>query len=423
MLRRISIDQVELGMFIHRLEGNWFRHPFWKSRFLLLDDATLETLRGSSVRTVLIDTEKGVDVVEEPEVVVTEAAGVAGGVANPTPVMPPPQRAGAMRARAALSDEIVKAERLARQAGKAVNRLFLEARLGKRVAAGDIEPVVDEVYASIQRNIYAFHGVLRCQSDQLHLYRHALAVCALMVALARRMQLSAEETRQAGMVGLLMDMGLAHLTAEAGVADYRDLPDEIGEGHVLHGHVLLKAAGDIPPAVITGCLQHHERLDGSGYPHALRGEEIGSFGRMAAICDLYDNMVCGLSGHALVDPALAVERLRAMCDVLDQDMLSRFVEAVGVYPIGSFVRLRSGRLAMVVDEDLHDPGLPVVRVFAGPRDATGHLPQIRPELIALAHCYGEDAIDAIADLDTTDLPPVEHLREMLMAGARRSSGA
>jgi len=415
-LKRIRTDQAELGMFIHRLEGNWFRHPFWKARFVLDDPARLEALRESEVRSLLID------VVQGRDVEVRDAEGSGADRASPTP----PSRAAvggaavAGRRAATLSPEIARAERLARATGKAVNRMFIEAQLGKHIAASDVEPVVEEIYASIQRNIYAFNGLLQCQSDQLHLYRHALAVSALMVALGRRMGLSPAMTREAGMVGLMMDVDLAQIAAEAGVADYRDLPTEQAKAHVVQGLIRLRAAGDIPQGVLNGCQQHHERIDGSGYPQGLSGAAIGTLGRMAAVCDDYVRLVAGCDAPAL-DPAGALGQIRAQSGVYDAHVVERLVEAVGVYPIGSIVRLRSGRLAMVVDQDPADIALPVVRIFGATADGGGMTP-LRPATLALGQCYGEDAIEGIADPVAMRLPPLETLREALMAGAIRGSG-
>ncbi|WP_353227118.1 DUF3391 domain-containing protein [Novosphingobium sp.] len=419
MLKRIRTDQVELGMFIHRLEGNWFRHPFWKARFLLDDPARLAALHASAVEWVLIDAALGrIPDHARPSPAQTETIASAPPADRGAGAAPPGRRL------AELSPEIARADRLARQAGKAVNCLFLEARLGKHIAASDVEPVIEDIYASIQRNIYAFNGLLLCQNDQVHLYRHALAVSALMIALARAMRLSPDATREAGMVGLLMDIGLAQLSADAGLADCRDLPDDQAQGHVIHGLILLRAAGDIPLAVLNACLQHHERIDGSGYPHGLAGDAIGQYARMAALCDDYATLVTGSQDYAPRDPASAIARLQAGGAAYDGALVERLTEAVGVYPIGSFVRLRSGRLAMVVDQDDGDSALPVVRIFAmlshDPTAGPAMTP-LRPTTLALGHCYGEDRIDGIVDPASLGLPPLESLRGDLMAGAIRSA--
>ncbi|KUR79892.1 HD-GYP domain-containing protein [Novosphingobium sp. Fuku2-ISO-50] len=415
MLKRIRADQVELGMFIHRLEGNWFRHPFWKAHFVLDDPVRLDSLRASGVRAVLIDVTRGRDVAE-PEVVDPSnlaplrapVGGAQGGAAPPG------------RRTATLSPEIARAERLARATGKAVNRMFIEAQLGKHVAASDVEPVIEDIYASIQRNIYAFNGLLQCQSDQVHLYRQALAVSALMVALGRRMGLPPAKIREAGMAGLMMDMGLAQMATEAGAADYRDLCVTHAKGHVVDGVIRLRAAGDIPDGVLLACQQHHERLDGSGYPQGLSGADIGMPARMAAVCDDYVRLVTGVDAPAL-DPANALAHIRAQVGIYDDAVTARLIETVGVYPIGSFVHLRSGRLAMVVDQDDADFALPIVRIFAATEPRVGGVIPTRPTTLALGQCYGEDAIAGLVDPAGLRLPPLESLRGDLLAGAIRSS--
>lgn len=398
-------------MYIHRLEGNWFRHPFWQSRFVLDDVARLTALHDSTVEWVLIDLDLGLDVAQTRPV-----QAVA-----PRPAAAPRNRGWAQAGRRAeeLSDEIIRAERLTHHAGKAVSRLFLEARLGKRIAASDIVPVVDEVYASVQRNIYAFNGLLRCQSDQAHLYRHALAVCALMVALARRLRLPPDLTREAGMVGLLMDTALAQLSAESGVADYRDLPDDVARGHVLMAMTLLRAAGDVPPGVLSACMHHHERMDGSGYPRGLAGDAIDLLARMVAVCDDYDQLVLGSSEVSPLDPVEALGVIGSRSGVYDPVMVGALADALGVYPIGSLVTLRSGRLAMVVDQDTGDSALPVVRIF-GMAGAKGLIRQ-RPVTLPLGQCFGEDAIVGVADPVALRLPPIDALRADLMIGAIRAS--
>jgi len=416
-LKRIRTDQVELGMFIQRLEGNWFRHPFWKAQFVLDDPVRLETLRESGVRSLWIDIARGLDCHE----IHADAASHGHLSGDPRARITTRGASPAGRRAASLSPEIVRAERLARATGKVVNRLFLEAQLGKHIAASDIAPVVDEIYVSIQRNIYAFNGLLQCQCYQVHLYRQALAISALMVALGRTMGLSPAMAREAGMVGLMMDVGFAQLSVEGGVTDYRDLPAEFAKHHVVHGLIQLRAAGDIPATVLTGCQHHHERLDGSGYPQGLAGTSIGMLGRMAAICVEYVGLVTGTHDGDMRDPANALCHMATLTAAYDAQIMQRLVEAVGVYPIGSFVRLRSGRLAMVVDQDGADNALPVVRIF-GTIGENGAMAEGRQFTLALGHCHGEDAIAGIADPVSLALPSLNLLRHRLMAGAIRNSG-
>lgn len=416
MLKRIKTDEVQLGMFIHKLEGNWFSHPFWKRRFLLEDQAMLDQLRESDVSGLVIDTERGRDAGESPRPAGEIISGPrnAGQPQPRTQFAPVPQRPGFARSPASMpiAREFGRAKRAAGEAMRVLSKTFIEVRLGKTIRAHDVEPVLDAVYASIQRNLYAFNGLLRCQNDNEPIYRHSLAVSALMIALAKHMKFSPVDIRDAGMAGLLMDIGVGQLTVDLAAVggDYTLLRPDLREQHVVLGYTFLKAAGDIPEQVLRVILHHHERLDGSGYPQGLSGLAIDPLSRMAAICDAYDTMI---AGPERLDPAEAIVSLQEQPDLFDAAILARFVETVGVYPIGSFVRLRSQRLAMVVDEDPSDTAHPIVKTFWS-------LPlgkRLKGETIALAHCYGEDAIEGVADLAGLDLPPVGPLREALLNAA------
>lgn len=419
MLKRISTHEVELGMFIHKLEGNWFSHPFWKRRFLLDDAGMLERLRESNVDGVVIDTSKGKSVavapVAQPEIISgPRHAGMPLPHRPPRRIAPVPQKNGFARVPAPMhmAREFGRAKRAAGDALRVVSKAFIEVRLGKAISTKDVEPVLDAVYASVQRNLYAFSGLLRCQTDNEPVYRHSLAVSALMIALARHMKFSPLDIRDAGMAGLLMDIGVAQLPVDLATVggDYTLLRPDLREQHVILGYTFLKAAGDIPDPVLRVILEHHERLDGSGYPQGLSGAAICAMSRMAAICDTYDTLI---SGADQLDPADAIRKLREAPEKFDPAILERFVETVGVYPIGSFIRLRSARLAMVVDEDPADTALPVVRTFWSLPLAK----RIKGETIALAHCYGEDAIEGIADLSGLELPEIGALRESLLSAA------
>ena len=423
MLRRIDVSEVELGMFIQRLEGNWFSHPFWRRRFILSDPGDIEALRRSEVPGVIIDESRGksLRVIEEtspPAPLMPPAAQLSRTVPRPPTLGSRRPRTGT-QPKFGLAREFGAARAVADRSRQRISQAFLQARLGKGVAVGDVEPVVEEIYASLQRNVHALSGLLRCQRDTEETYRHALSVCALMIALARRLRLSAQETHEAGMAGLLMDVGVARLPESLDTVDgdYRALRQQLLDHHILFGHDMLCVAGDIPDSVLMACRNHHERLDGSGYPAALRGGEIDRLSRMAAICDDFDYLVSGGFNRPPVNPASAIELLVADGPKYDPDILRAFIESVGVYPIGTFVRLRSGRVAMVVDIDPDDQARPVVRTF---HSITANKP-VRSENIRLAQCWGEDAVESIADLSQLPIYDLGKLQEKLLSEACKAA--
>ncbi|MEJ2456717.1 MAG: HD domain-containing phosphohydrolase [Novosphingobium sp.] len=313
--------------------------------------------------------------------------------------------------------EFGNARRVAGQARKVISKVFIEARLGKAPRVAEVTPVVEDIYASIERNPYAFSGLMRCKSEMEAIYQHMLSVSALMVSLARQLGLSPQETRTAGMAGLLLDVGVSRLdidpTTLAG--GLKDIDADLWHRHCYVGRDLLAAAEDVPEEVLQSVVRHHELMDGTGFPQALTGQDIDLISRMAAICDRYDLLVSGAATGDAMDPAEAMRLMMGREGAFDGEILIRFQEALGLYPVGSFVRLRSDRIAIVIDQDPSEPTLPTVRAFFS--IATGK--HVKAKVIELANCFGEDAIAGIANLSELGLPPAEELREQLLtAGAR-----
>ena len=424
MLKRIKLSDVELGMFIHKLEGSWFKHPFWKSRFLLEDAGMLADLQASDIPGVVIDISKGHDVRPLP-------------VRRAAPDAPPPARSAVhalqRRARSAAAPDpqtdlrSTAPQTTAREFGRAgvvagkgrrvVSRIFLESRLGKAIRTDQVEPVIEDIFSSIQRNPHAFNGLMRCKRDNEYVYRHALAVSALMISLARHMKLAPRTIREAGMAGLLMDVGIGHLPVDLGDygGDFRNLPREMLVRHVELGHAFLEAGGDMPQSVLEVCLQHHETIDGTGYPLGLKGEQISLLSRMAAICDTYDAMVSDTAQGLGVNPATAIGQMTGMPGWFDPAIMQHFIEAMGVYPIGSVVRLRSGLLAMVIDQNPSDYARPCVRAFYS--IAQERLVPARD--INLAECWGEEEIVGAEDPASFGVGDFAPMREKLFAGAAK----
>jgi HD-GYP domain-containing protein (c-di-GMP phosphodiesterase class II) len=184
MLKKISVDQVRLGMHLHALEGAWIDHPFWKTRFVITDAADLRKLRDSSVREVWIDAGKGLDVAQ-PEAALPRPVAPA---APPDAPAPAPSRAAAARppATASMADELHQAAAICNRGKQAVQSMFREARLGKAVDAEGCLPLVEEISSSVMRNPGALVSLARLKSRDDYSYMHSVAVCALMVALCRR---------------------------------------------------------------------------------------------------------------------------------------------------------------------------------------------------------------------------------------------
>ncbi|MDP5102561.1 MAG: DUF3391 domain-containing protein [Erythrobacter sp.] len=413
MLKRIAISDLELGMFVHKMEGSWFSHPFWKAKFLVDDTDKLATLRDSALDGVVIDVSKGKDV---------------GGSRMPSPIPASARTAPAQRprmrsvtARSAVQQaslepvsvevEMHAAKAIAAKAQKSLANTFIAARLGKSLNIKTVEPVVTDIMNSIRRNQQAFGGLMRCKLKNEVIYQHALAVSALMVSLARQMKLSDTETREAGLAGLMLDIGANYLPPNLDVPnhDFRQVDPAIWQQHVILGHRALQNDDTMPQAVLAACLEHHERIDGSGFPNGLGKGEISTIGRMAAICDTFDFLLTRTNSTAALDPAIAVQKMRAMEGAFDEEILRSFIESVGLYPVGAFVELASGKIAMVIDEDPRDKSKPIVQAFYSRTTKE----RIVPHRIVLSQPENNDDITGIADLGELDLPEEGQLRELV----------
>lgn len=417
-------------MFVHKFEGGWLDHPFWKAKFLIENPAKLAAIRESRVRTVVIDTARSrTPIGRRP----AEPAAPRSGTPNAAPGRASAaSRINTIKKRTAaqavppgpvsMAQELDAAQNIARQAHERLGKTFIAARLGRALDVRKVEPVVTDILASVRRNPQAFAGLMRCKLKNEQVFRHALSVSALMVALADKMKLPIAEIRNCGLAGLLLDIGVNHLphNGEPAGGDYRNLDERIWRQHVVLGHRALENDGALPPLVLDACRYHHERMDGSGFPEGCKGEDIPQIARMAAICDSFDFHLIGSAQAQALDPAAAIAAMQAETGAYDPEILRLFIETVGLYPVGAFVALASGKLAMVIDEDPKDPLRPVVQVFYS--HETGE--RTVPHRIALAKARDNDWITGIADLAGLDLPDPAQLRDLMFFSAcQKKAGA
>ncbi|MDT8992248.1 HD-GYP domain-containing protein [Curvibacter sp. APW13] len=374
MLKKISVQQLTVGMHLKEFCGSWMEHPFWRTGFVITDPKDIQSILASSIKEVWIDCSKGLDV-PSGEKAVSEAESDAQVEEELNSV------ASAAREIAPVStaEEIERAAKICLQSKRAVISMFEEARMGKTVDTGGAKKLVEEITDSVSRNPGALISLARLKSADDYTYMHSVAVCAMMVALAKQLGLDEEQTRSAGMAGLMHDLGKAQMPMDV-LNKPGKLTDEefaIIKTHPEEGYKLLQAGVDVDPIIMDVCLHHHEKTDGSGYPKGLKDAEISLFAKMGAVCDVYDAITSNRPYKAGWDPA---ESLRKMAEWanghFDTKIFQAFVKSLGIYPIGSLVRLQSGRLGVVMEQTAKSLTTPRVKVFFSTKSNMRILPEV-----------------------------------------------
>lgn len=387
MLKTIPTHQVVIGMHIHALKGAWVDHPFWKTRFVLDDIQDLKKLQSSIVKEVVIDTAKGLDVPEVPAVAVEQDARADTQTVSANTQQ---ESASAKIEKTSIQQELQEASRIIKESKRAVASMFKDARLGKVVNAEAVMPLVEEISNSIKRNEGALISLVRLKTQDDYTYMHSVAVCALMTALAKELGLGDAEVRQAGLAGLMHDIGKAAIPL-----DILNKPGALTDSefnmvklHPEKGHALLLEANIDDPVTLDVCLHHHEKIDGTGYPKRLNGDQISIFAKMGAVCDVYDAVTSNRPYKSGWEPGVSLQRMAQWKNHFDQTVFKAFVKSVGIYPVGSVVLLKSGRLAVVVDQSPKSLLQPVVKVFFSTKSKA----RIQVELIDLSKPSAMDEI-------------------------------
>lgn len=382
MLKRVSVQELTVGMFIHSFEGSWIDHSLWRTRFLIQDAPALDKVRASGAGYCHIDTSKGQDL--SPPRLQTALPDER----QPREAPSPPHRARAV----SIAEELAHAAQLRHRSARILRGVFSEARLGRAVDVSACGSLVHEILDSVDRHPHALLSLARLKVGDEYTYLHSVAVCALMVALGRELGLGDEACREAGLAGMMHDVGKAAMPQEILNKPGKLSPQEfeIIKSHPRRGLEMLVQCGDVGEAVQDVCLHHHERIDGSGYPDGLAAQQISLYARMGAVCDVYDALSSDRPYKKGWDPAHAVSQMASWQGHFDPNVFQSFIKCIGIYPVGSLVRMRSGRLAVVLEQNKDSLTRPRVKLFFSTR---GNVP-IKPRIVDLAAPGSDDEIAA-----------------------------
>jgi len=358
MLKKINVEQLKPGMYVHDMDCGWMEHPFLTDSFKIKSDKDIERMVGHGIRELYIDPAKGFDVDDAPTQTEAEAVinrKMAAVVEPIKPVEP-----------VSLHEELVNARRVRDEATKVIGDMMLGVRQWKKGGDGPAGSggAPDVGFDFAQQGRPAEPVPHRRRTDN-YTFLHSLSVGALLMNFTRAAHLKPGDMVLVGTGGMLHDIGKTMVPDRILNKPGTLTPDELTtmQMHVQHGRNILSDARDITQTSFDVVAQHHERYDGSGYPLKLKGEEMSVYGQMASIVDVYDAMTSDRVYRMGMDPTLAVRKMFEWSRAhFDPKLIQLFVRTIGIYPVGTLVMLESKRIAIVLNQDGRDLTRPVLRV-------------------------------------------------------------
>ena len=290
-----------------------------------------------------------------------------------------------------LKEELPRARSALAASEVVFSGVVADIRAGRPPDLNEVAEAADLLVTSMINNHDAVLLVNRLRAEAVDTYRHSVNVALYMIAFGRQLGLPARELVHLGTIGMLADVGKLRLPRalldKPGVLT----PEEFAEvkEHVRLGLETLSASGVLPPEVVLGIGQHHERLDGSGYPDGLARNQISIYGRMAAIADNFSALTTPRVYSKTRSPQDAMMSLYEWSGTLfHEPLVEQFVQAVGVFPVGSLVELSSGEAAIIVAHNRARRLEPKVLVITG-KDKARLAKPVERDLLRLDPGEGE----------------------------------
>ena len=268
-----------------------------------------------------------------------------------------------------VEDEVPRAQAAVEHASGLLDKLVQDIRLGQSFEIERVEEIVGDMVESVVRNPDAAMWIARLREEDIATYGHGLQVSVYLTAFGRHLGFPKTQLAQLAQIGLLLDIGKIKLPRYLLEKQGRYTAEEYEEAkrHVEHGIEILTHTKNIDPEVMEGIEQHHERMNGSGYPRGFVGDEIGIYGRMSGIVDTF----AALTNHRPYAAASSsYEALRSISgwagDFFHEPLVQQFVSSIGVFPVGSLIELSTGEVAIVVAHNKVRRLKPRVLVVTGP---------------------------------------------------------
>ncbi|WP_018692746.1 HD-GYP domain-containing protein [Algicola sagamiensis] len=351
MIETLDVDQLEPGMFVNSVLKQKGRKKI-KTKGWVRTAEAIESLKRSGILVVTVDTDKrlpGEDEQEEPEEEPIEEDEEDEMVDGKIPI----------------KKELIRAEDIYREA-KVLQRKALSClKSDLPIDVGSFIDIGGNMVNSVFRNHDALSFMTRIRSKDEYLLEHSINVAILMAIFGKFLEMDKQTILSITIGALLHDIGKIKVPDEILNKPGKLTEEEFCEMkmHVVHGRNAL-LEHDVDELTLEVAAFHHEKLDGTGYPHALDADELSIYARMIAICDVYDALTGDRCYKDGMPPVAALKILRKDSGPhFDTDLVNKFINCMGVHPVGSLVKLKSDKIGLVMESNKAEPLRPIVKTF------------------------------------------------------------
>ena len=380
----VKIKDLIPGMYVDEIIcGMKERERIGETRnFLVISRNEIDRLAALGVQELYINPEKGLDHFDEDEErrkanqAIAELARLKNAQNGPAK---------------SLADELYDARMLLAKAHAELEKVISALRAGKKISLAPLRPLIVEIHKSVSENRDAIVTVCRKKKKGGYAIEHSVSHCALMMAFGQTLEMDKIAVLDLGLGGLFHDIGKLripeHILEKPEKLTAEEL--EIVRRHPAWGGEFVGKIEGFPEKALAVVMEHHERLDGTGYPNRLKEHGISLFGQMASIVDVYDACISIRAYGAAADPCLVIRQLfEGAGKLFHKELVQQFIKTIGIYPVGTLARLESNKLAIVIRQtrSLTQPMVRIVydlkhNCFMTPEDIDLSRPRVKMDKV------------------------------------------
>ncbi len=348
---KVAIDDLKIGHFVD-VERSWKDHPFLFSRFKISNAAEIDALREMGLHEVAVLPDRSdvpVPQHHEPSAAPAEPPAPAKSIRQEMWE----QKQDLIQRASGFRGERQQAAYRYQETVKKITQFSRDMRTSPANAVLVAEEIVEEMASAFDKNASVLVNLINLTDENFSVYSHSLNVTVLSLVLGRHFGLPADDMRTLGMGALVHDLGKIEIPTQiTNKSQLNHSEEALLKTHPLLGSRLAQKIRSISPAVIAIIEQHHENMDGSGFPRQMQGAQLSLPVRIVAVANIYDNLCNPIDPLRSLSPRDAMAHLfKTWAGKLDKDIVGAFIKAMGVYPPGTVVQLSDDNIGMVVSVD------------------------------------------------------------------------